>query len=94
MIDAAEFFADDITEPATIDGHQTRVFFDKKRYLIDNGFDQVVDFTPTVTCLTAFVETNGIAVDSVVSIRSTNYKVKEVEDDGQGVTILHLFKKR
>lgn len=94
MIDAAEFFVDDITEPATIDGHETRVFFDKTRFVMDNGFNDVISYSPVVTCLTSFVEQYAIKNGSTVALRNKTYKVKEVDDDGHGVTTLHLYESR
>lgn len=67
--------------------------------IFDDGYQEGIvggmayqNASPRVQLRTSDVSSSALVVDSLVVLRSINYRVMRLDDDGTGVTVLHLSK--
>ena len=92
--DTAEFFdLDDWAEIVTLNGKKVKAIYEKVPVQHNEGFATVMGYTPVLHVQTVDVTKSNADQDSPVVYRKKNYVITELQDDGTGITTLHLFAK-
>lgn len=93
--DTAEFFdLDDFAEVVKLNGKSIKAIFDRPRVQFDTGFATTIGNSPQITCRTTDVEKAKVVQGSAVIVRKKEYTVADIDDDGTGITVLHLHEKQ
>ncbi len=89
--DTSDFFdLDDFAETVKLNGKTVKAIFDKPRVQFDTGYAITVGNSPQITCRTTDVEGAKVVQGSAVIVRKKEYTVQDIDDDGTGITVLHL----
>lgn len=94
MIDIDDFFdLDDWAEIVKLNGKSIKAIFDSPRMQFDTGFQTTVGNSPQITCMSKDVEKTKAVQGSAVVVRKKEYTIADIDDDGTGLTVLHLHEK-
>ena len=92
--DTADFFdLDDFAEIVTLNGKKIKAIFDIVPTEHNEGFALVKGYSPRLTVQTVDVIKSNAVLESPVVVRKKNYEVADIQDDGQGITSIHLYDK-
>lgn len=96
MIDLTEEFfdLDDFAETVKLNGKSIKAIFDRPRVQFDTGYATTVGNSPQLTCQSTDVERAKAVQGSIVIVRKKEYTVQDIDDDGTGITVLHLHEKQ
>jgi len=95
--DIDEFFLD-FTVPVTVHSGETgeyifNAIFDEAQKIYDVDSGQIVSTNPQLTCKSVDI-INKIDRNVTVEINSVTYYVREIMDDGTGITVLTISENR
>lgn len=92
--DTADFFdLDDFAEIVTLNGKKVKAIYDRVQVEHNEGYAVVKGYSPTLTVQTVDVVKSNATIESLVTVRKKQYEVSDIQDDGQGITTIHLYEK-